>query len=186
MKFLIAGLGNIGTEYELTRHNIGFMAADFLTEGTGAVFSLQRLASKAEFRHKGRILHVIKPSTYMNLSGKALLYWKNTLEIPLEQVLVLTDDVALPLGSLRMRAKGSDGGHNGLRSISESFGSTGFPRLRMGIGDRFHKGGQVDYVLGKFDREEVEQLPEILSRTKEMVLSFCTQGIARTMSQFNG
>jgi peptidyl-tRNA hydrolase, PTH1 family len=186
MKFLIAGLGNIGAEYELTRHNIGFMAADFLADGTGAVFSLQRLAYKTEFRHKGRILHVIKPSTYMNLSGKALLYWKNALDIPLEQVLVITDDVALPLGTLRMRAKGSDGGHNGLRSIAESFGSTDYPRLRMGIGDRFHKGGQVDYVLGKFGGEEMECLPEMLARTKEMVLSFCTQGITRTMSQFNG
>lgn len=186
MKYLIAGLGNPGAEYELTRHNIGFLAADRLIQGSAGVFRLERLAQRAEFRYKGRIVHVIKPSTYMNLSGKALQYWIRTLDLPLANVLVVADDVALPFGKLRMRASGSDGGHNGHRSIAEVLGSAAYPRLRMGIGDEYHKNGQVNYVLGRFTEEEMTHLPEILNRARDMILSYCTSGIQHTMNQYNG
>ncbi|MEM9674968.1 MAG: aminoacyl-tRNA hydrolase [Bacteroidota bacterium] len=186
MKYLIVGLGNPGPKYELTRHNIGFLTLDRLAEQKGETFEVSRLAEVASVKHKGRTLYLIKPTTFMNLSGKAVNYWLQELKIPKENLLVLTDDIALPFGTLRMRAKGSSAGHNGLKNIEQLTGGQNYPRLRMGVGDDFHKGQQVDYVLSQFPREELDQLPEIMDRASEMVLAFCTIGIAHTMSQYNG
>jgi PTH1 family peptidyl-tRNA hydrolase len=185
MKYLIAGLGNIGPEYELTRHNIGFLVLDQLADQQNVTFSLDRLAEKAEFKHKGRSLHLIKPTTYMNLSGKAITYWLQELKIPKENLLVIVDDLALPFGSLRLRTKGSSAGHNGLKNIEALLPGQEYARLRFGIGNEFGKGQQVDYVLSNFSREELDQLPPIMQKANEMVLSFCTIGAAHTMSQFN-
>ncbi len=185
MKYLIVGLGNIGPEYELTRHNIGFLVLDRLAEQFKAAFSLERHAFKTEIKHKGRSLHLIKPTTYMNLSGKAVAYWMNELKIPKENLLVIVDDLALPFGTLRMRAKGSAAGHNGLKNIEALCGGQDYPRLRFGIGNDFGKGQQVDFVLSNFSSEEFKELPLVMDRANEMVLSFCTAGIANTMSQFN-
>lgn len=185
MKFLIVGLGNIGPEYELTRHNIGFLTLDRLADKKGANFEPGRLASKCDIKHRGRTLHLIKPSTYMNLSGKAVNYWMKELKVGIENTLIVTDDIALPFESLRMRAKGSDGGHNGLKNIAEVLGTTQYSRLRMGIGSEFSKGSQVDYVLSNFEQAEIKLLPGIMDRASDMILSFCSIGISRTMSQFN-
>lgn len=185
MKYLIAGLGNIGPEYALTRHNVGFMTLDRLAAQHGLKFDIGRLAYGAELRYKGRTLYLIKPTTYMNLSGKAVGYWLKTLQIPTENLLVVTDDIALPFGKLRMKGKGSHGGHNGLRNIQETFGSDTYARLRFGVGDDFPKGRQVDYVLGEFEGADLAALPERLDRAGEMVLSFCTIGLQLTMNNFN-
>lgn len=185
MKYLIAGLGNIGAEYELTRHNAGFLVLDRLADLHKAAFSLERHAYKAEVKHKGRSIHLIKPTTYMNLSGKAVAYWMNELKIPKENLLVIVDDLALPFGSLRMRGKGSSAGHNGLKSIEELCGGQDYPRLRFGIGSDFGKGQQVDFVLSRFSKQEFSDLTPLLDKSSEMILSFCTAGIALTMSQFN-
>lgn len=185
MKYLIVGLGNIGPEYELTRHNIGFLTIDRLADQYDAKWESGRLAFKSEFKYKGRTIHLIKPTTYMNLSGKAVNYWMKELSIPKENILVLVDEVAIPFGKLRMRAKGSAAGHNGLKNIEALTGGQDYPRLRMGIGDDFPKGRQVDYVLGKFKQEEFDQLPEIMDKAIDMVLGFCTIGIAQTMTQYN-
>ncbi len=185
MKYLITGLGNIGAEYELTRHNIGFLTLDRLADKEGLTFTSDRQATVAEYKFKGRNLVLIKPTTYMNLSGKAVNYWLQHLKIPNENLLILTDDIALPYGKLRMRKKGSDAGHNGLKNIEQTLGTSVYPRLRMGIGDDFHKGQQIDYVLGKFSQEEFDMLPEIMDRAIEMIKGFCTIGIERTMNQFN-
>lgn len=185
MKYLIAGLGNIGPEYELTRHNVGFLIADQLADQFKADFQSARLADKAEFKFKGRSIHVIKPTTYMNLSGKSIAYWMNDLKIPKENILVLVDDIALPFGSLRMRTKGSAAGHNGLKNIELLLGGQDYSRLRVGIGNEFSKGQQVDFVLSNFSQDEFTQLPDIMKKANEMVLSFCTIGAARTMSLFN-
>jgi PTH1 family peptidyl-tRNA hydrolase len=185
MKYLIAGLGNIGAEYELTRHNIGFLVLDQLADQQKTEFTVDRLAQKAEFKFKGRTIHLIKPSTYMNLSGKAIAYWLNELKIPKENLLVVVDDLALPLGSLRMRTKGSAAGHNGLKNIELLLNGQEYARLRFGIGDAFGKGQQVDFVLGNFKKDEFEKLPLLISEANEMVLSFCTIGADRTMSLFN-
>ncbi len=185
MKYLIAGLGNIGPEYELSRHNIGFLTLDQLADKQGIDFASNRLAYTADFRHKGQQIHLIKPTTYMNLSGKAVNYWMKDLRIPLENVLVITDDIALPYGKLRMRPKGSHGGHNGLRNTEETLGTQEFARLRFGVGSDFGKGRQVDYVLSNFDKGEFAELPLHLDRACEMALSFCTVGIQLTMTQFN-
>ena len=186
MKYLIAGLGNIGAEYELTRHNIGFLVLDQLADQQQADFTASRLADKAEFKYKGRSIHLIKPSTYMNLSGKAIAYWLQALAIPRENLLVILDDVALPFGTLRMRAKGSAAGHNGLKSIEAVLGDQLYARLRFGIGSEYSKGQQVDYVLSNFTQEEFEALPPLMKKTNDMVLSFCTIGAEKTMSLFNG
>jgi peptidyl-tRNA hydrolase, PTH1 family len=186
MKYLIAGLGNIGAEYELTRHNIGFLVLDRLADVHKTSFELTRHAEKAELRFKGKQIHLIKPTTYMNLSGKAISYWLNELKIPKENLLVIVDDIALPFGTLRMRTKGSAAGHNGLKNIEEFLGGQDYSRLRFGVGDDFHKGQQVDYVLSNFNAHEFEQLPPILDKAAEMILAFCTMGPARTMSLFNG
>lgn len=185
MKYLIAGLGNPGPKYELTRHNIGFLTLDRLADVNGVEFKTDRLADVADFKFKGRTLHLIKPNTFMNLSGKAVNYWMQELKISKEQLLVVTDDIALPFGKLRMRAKGSSAGHNGLKNIEELTGGANYPRLRFGVGSDFPKGRQVDYVLSHFPQEELDQLPEIMDRAGEMILSFTTIGIDRTMSQFN-
>jgi peptidyl-tRNA hydrolase, PTH1 family len=185
MKYLIAGLGNIGPEYELTRHNIGFLVVDQLVDLHKTDFETSRLADKAEFRFKGRTVHVIKPNTYMNLSGKAILYWMNELKIPKENLLVIVDEIALPFGSLRMRTKGSSAGHNGLKNIELMLDGQDYSRLRVGIGNEFGKGQQVDYVLSTFTKEEFDKLPGIIKKANEMVLSFCTIGAERTMSLYN-
>lgn len=185
MKFLIIGLGNIGPEYELTRHNIGFLTIDRLADKAGASWKSDRLAFKSEIKHKGRTLHLIKPTTYMNLSGKAVNYWIKELGISKENILVIVDDVAIPFGKLRMRGKGSAAGHNGLKNIEELTGGQDYPRLRMGIGDDFPKGRQVDYVLGRFTQKEFDELPMIMDKANEMIFSFCSIGIAQTMTQFN-
>lgn len=185
MKYLIVGLGNIGPEYELTRHNIGFLTIDRLADQQDCKWESARLAFKSEFKHKGRTVHLIKPTTYMNLSGKAMNYWMKELQIKKENVLVLVDEIALPLGKLRMRQKGSAAGHNGLKNIEELTGGQDYPRLRIGIGDDFPKGRQVDYVLGNFTQKEFDILPEIMDKAIEMILSFSTVGIQLTMTQFN-
>ncbi len=185
MKFLIVGLGNIGPEYELTRHNIGFLTIDRLADKGEVNWKSDRLAFKAEIKHKGRTLHLIKPTTYMNLSGKAVNYWMKELGISKENVLVIVDDVAIPFGKLRMRVKGSAAGHNGLKNIEELLGGQDYPRLRMGIGDNFPKGRQVDYVLGRFTQAEFDELPIMMDKAIDMIFGFCTIGIAQTMTQFN-
>ncbi|HNP08745.1 MAG TPA: aminoacyl-tRNA hydrolase [Cyclobacteriaceae bacterium] len=185
MKYLVAGLGNIGVEYELTRHNIGFLILDRIADNKGIAFSTSRYADKAELKHKGRQIHFIKPNTYMNLSGKAIAYWLQELKIPKENLLVVVDDLALPFGTLRMRAKGSAAGHNGLTNIEQLTGGQDYPRLRFGVGNDFGKGQQVNYVLSNFNSEELETLPSLMDKAEEMILSFCTIGIERTMSLFN-
>ena len=185
MKFLIAGLGNIGPEYELTRHNVGFLVIDQLADKLGTDFVSSRYAAKAEAKYKGKVLHLIKPSTYMNLSGKSIQYWMNDLKVPKENLLVIVDDLALPFGSLRLRPQGSAAGHNGLKNIELLLNGQDYPRLRFGIGDNFSKGNQVDFVLSTFTQEEMNELPDKMNKAVEMILSFCTTGIARTMSQYN-
>lgn len=185
MKYLIAGLGNIGDEYANTRHNIGFIAADALALSLKTNFNTVRLAEIAKGSIKGRQVNIIKPSTYMNLSGKAIRYWINKLEIPVENILIIVDDIALPLGTVRLRAKGSDGGHNGLISIIENLGTTDFARLRVGIGADFAKGYQVDYVLSRWTKEEEEVLLPEIDRIVELVKSFVLAGIGRTMNLYN-
>lgn len=185
MKYLVVGLGNPGPEYELTRHNIGFLVLDQLAGQFDKTFMPGRLASKTEIKHKGRTIHIIKPSTYMNLSGKAVNYWMKELKIPRENLLIVVDDIALPFGALRMRAKGSDAGHNGLKDIQMVLGGANYPRLKFGIDDNFGKGQQVNYVLSQFSSEEIVQLPDIFKRSTDMILSFCTIGIQRTMNQYN-
>lgn len=185
MKYLIAGLGNIGPEYEITRHNIGFLTLDRLAEQKELSFATERLAMTANFSHKARQIYLIKPTTYMNLSGKAVNYWLQELKIPKENLLVVVDDIALPFGNLRLRAKGSAAGHNGLKSIEQMTGGSNYARLKFGVGDDFHKGHQVDYVLSPFKQEEFEHLPEKMDKAIEMILSYCTIGTARTMNMFN-
>jgi PTH1 family peptidyl-tRNA hydrolase len=184
-KFLIAGLGNPGIEYADTRHNIGFGVLDFIAHKEECTFVSNRYAHLAEFKFRGKTVFMIKPATYMNLSGKAVHYWKTEENIPLENILVVTDDLALPFGTLRLRAKGSDGGHNGLKSITESLNTSDYCRLRFGIGNTFNKGKQVDYVLGKWTAEELAPMPERLALSYEIVKSFVFSGVARTMNDFN-
>lgn len=185
MKYLVAGLGNIGPEYELTRHNIGFLVVDQLADKFNAAFSTVRLSDKTEVRHKGRSIHLIKPNTYMNLSGKAVQYWMNELKIAQENILVVVDDVALPFGSLRLRSKGSSAGHNGLKNIELMLGNQNYARLRFGIGDEFNKGQQADFVLSPFSQDEFDQINAPIQKAVDMILSFCTIGIEKTMSQYN-
>jgi PTH1 family peptidyl-tRNA hydrolase len=189
-KFLIVGLGNIGDEYVHTRHNIGFDVADALLVALGKeedkkIFSDRRLALVSYARFKGRQLVIIKPTTFMNLSGKAVNYWLAQEKIDRENLLVITDDIALPFGKIRIKKSGSDGGHNGLTSIIETLGTEEFPRLRFGIGGEFPKGKQVDYVLGKWNEEERKMLAERISSAVDAVKNFMTIGIEKTMTQFN-
>jgi len=186
MKYLIAGLGNIGPEYELTRHNIGFLVLDQLADAHKANFTTARLADKAEFKFKGKSIHLIKPNTFMNLSGKAIAYWLQELKIPKENLLVVVDDLALPFGSLRMRTKGSAAGHNGLKNINEVLQTQNYARLRFGISADFAAGRQVDYVLGTWNEEEAEKLTERIETFSKAALSFVFAGLNNTMSAFNG
>lgn len=185
MKYLIVGLGNIGPEYELTRHNIGFLILDRLADQKKVQFEISKLASIAEVKHNGRALHLIKPTTYMNLSGKAVNHYLQVHKIPKENMLVITDDVALPFGKIRLKTKGSAGGHNGLKNIEQLTGGQNYPRLRFGIGDDYHKGQQVDYVLSNFTQEEMHELVPLMDKCVEAVYAFCTIGIERAMNHFN-
>jgi PTH1 family peptidyl-tRNA hydrolase len=185
MKYLIVGLGNVGPEYVLTRHNVGFLTLDRMAIDHGLSFKLERHAYVTELKHKGHSLTLIKPTTYMNLSGKAMGYWMTHLKIPLENVLVLVDDLALPLGKLRMKEKGSAAGHNGLKNIQQLLGNDNYQRLRIGIGDDFPKGRQVDWVLGKFSEDELIVLSPKIDKAIEMIFSFCNIGITRTMNLYN-
>ncbi len=185
MKYLIVGLGNIGSEYEGTRHNCGFMVVDTLAKACGATWSLERHAYRCEVRYKGRVLILIKPTTYMNLSGKAVKYWMGAEKIAIENVLVVVDDLALPVGTLRMKKQGSGGGHNGLTNIEEALSSNNYCRLRMGIGNNFSRGRQIDYVLGCFNSEERSLLEPKIEQAVEMIQCFATQGADRTMNLYN-
>ena len=185
MKYLIACLGNIGVEYDDTRHNIGFKVADKLAHDLEVKFTTSRLAQIAEAKIKGRNVLIIKPTTYMNLSGKAVQYYIRQEKIELENVLVVCDDIALPLGTLRLKKQGSDGGHNGLANIIEMLGSNAFCRLRFGIGNDYAKGHQVDFVLGKWKNDEQPIVDERIDIAAEMVKSFVLQGPDRTMNAFN-
>lgn len=185
MKYLIVGLGNIGPEYLLTRHNVGFMVVDRLASSFEVKFSMERLAYHTEIKHKGKQIHLIKPTTYMNLSGKAVNYWMKELKIEKDNVLIITDDIALPFGKLRTKPKGSHGGHNGLRNIEEVLASPQYARLRFGVGDDFGKGRQVEYVLGQFEPKQLDELPEHLQRAADISISFCLQGLDKTMNAFN-
>lgn len=185
MKYLIVGLGNIGSEYANTRHNIGFMVLDALAEASNTVFTSMRYGSIAEVKVKGRTLVLLKPSTYMNLSGKAVSFWMQKEHIPVENVFIVVDDIALPLGSIRIRAKGSDGGHNGLKHINETLQTQTYARLRFGIGNEFPQGHQVDFVLGEWEPEEKRALPEFIDKAIEAIKSFATIGLERTMNSCN-
>lgn len=185
-KYLIVGLGNIGAEYVNTRHNIGFKIVDFLARKEGLDFQTVKLGSLAEYKFKGRSFLLLKPNTYMNLSGKAIQYWLEKEKIPLENLLVITDDLNLSFGTIRIRKKGSDGGHNGLKSIQATLNTTDYTRFRFGISDEFKKGKQVDYVLGEWNAAENEALPERLELASEIIKSFGTAGLENTMTSFNG
>ncbi|RYG50427.1 MAG: aminoacyl-tRNA hydrolase [Chitinophagaceae bacterium] len=185
-KYLIAGLGNIGAEYVNTRHNIGFKVLDFLARKEGVQFETSKLGHVAELSFKGRKFILLKPNTYMNLSGKAVQYWMQKENIPLENLLVVTDDLNLPFGTIRIKPKGSDGGHNGLKNISLVLNTTNYTRFRFGISDEFKKGQQVDYVLGEWSLEEEEKLLERIEKSIEAIKSFGTAGLENTMTGFNG
>ena len=185
MKYLIVGLGNIGREYEGTRHNIGFTVLDAFSKASKTSFQDKRYGFVAETSVRGRKLILLKPSTYMNLSGNAVRYWMQQEKIPLENVLVIVDDLALPVGALRLKGQGSDGGHNGLKHIAATLGTTSYTRLRFGIGSDFGKGHQVDFVLGSFDSDEQKIIEQQLETTNEIIKSFCFAGLARTMNMFN-
>lgn len=185
-KFLFVGLGNIGPEYADTRHNIGFMALDHLAATKEFSFETKKLGDLGSFRLKGRQVLALKPSTYMNRSGKALRYWMESEKIPLQNVLVITDDINLPFGTLRLKAKGSDGGHNGLKDIQQVLGTTQYHRLRFGVGSDFPQGGQVSYVLSPWDEAEMKELKPRLDRVAEMLESFVFAGPKQTMNAFNG
>jgi PTH1 family peptidyl-tRNA hydrolase len=185
-KFLIVGLGNIGAEYVNTRHNIGFKILDHLARKEGLDFQTVKLGALAEYKFKGRIYYLLKPNTYMNLSGKAIKFWMDKEHIPLENLLVITDDLNLPFGTIRIRTKGSDGGHNGLKNTQLILNTTVYPRFRFGISGEFKKGQQVDYVLGNWDEAEKENLPQRLDVAAAIIQSFGTAGLENTMTTYNG
>ena len=185
MKYLIVGLGNIGSEYDGTRHNIGFRVLDALAKASNLVFEDKRYGFVTSLSLKGQQLILLKPSTYMNLSGNAVRYWMNKENIPVERLLIVVDDLALPFGALRMKPSGSDAGHNGLKHIASVLGTQAYPRLRFGIGNDFPKGGQVDFVLGQFTEKDLKTMDERVELACEMIKSFCLAGINITMNQFN-
>jgi PTH1 family peptidyl-tRNA hydrolase len=185
MKYLIVGLGNIGSEYENTRHNIGFMILDALAKASNISFSDKRYGFVAELKHASRTLILLKPNTFMNLSGRSVHYWMQKEKIPLENVLILVDDLALPVGKIRLRPKGGDAGHNGLKSIQQILCTSDYGRLRFGIGDDFPRGHQIDHVLGRWTREEEELIYSKLDRCFEIIKSFATIGMELTMTKFN-
>jgi len=185
-KFLIVGLGNIGPKYENTRHNIGFKILDEIAREKEVSFETQKLGDVASFKFKGRTFVLLKPSTYMNLSGKAVNYWMQKEKINLENLLVVTDDLNLSFGTLRLKTKGSDGGHNGLKDIQAQLNTTKYNRFRFGISDEFAKGQQIDYVLGEWEGDELKKMPERLKTSAELILSFGTAGVSNTMNSYNG
>jgi PTH1 family peptidyl-tRNA hydrolase len=185
MKYLIAGLGNIGYEYEDTRHNIGFRILDALAKASNVVFADKRYGFTAEMKLKNKQLLLLKPSTYMNLSGNAVRYWLQKENIPLENLLVVVDDLALPFGTLRLKPKGSDAGHNGLNHIETTLGTQQYSRLRFGISNNFEQGRQMNYVLGAFTEEEEKLLPERIELATEIIKSFCLAGVDNAMNQYN-
>ena len=185
MKYLIVGLGNIGVEYQGTRHNIGFTILDALAKASNIIFTTQRYGDVAEMRLKNQQLLLLKPSTYMNLSGDAVRYWKQKEQLDNDHILIIVDDIALPFGAIRMRGKGSDGGHNGLKSISSLLGTNGYARLRFGVGNDFPQGMQVDYVLGYPTAEELAVLPERVNVAIEATKAFCLSGLSFAMTHYN-
>jgi len=186
MKYLVVGLGNPGSQYDHTRHNVGFDVLNKLASETDAPFKVDRLCEKTEVKYKGRTLILIKPTTYMNLSGKAVQYWLQKEKIPIERLLIISDDLALPFGKLRLKSKGSDGGHNGLKDIQYVLQTKAYCRLRFGIGSEYSKGQQSNFVLGKWSSEELEKLEERLDVCIEFIKSFATIGVNLTMSALNG
>lgn len=185
MKFLLVGLGNIGAKYDNTRHNIGFEIVDKIAAQYNAEWKSENLGSVAKFKHRGRSYVLLKPSTYMNLSGKSVRYWMQKEKIEKPNILVILDDLNLDFGGQRMRGKGSDGGHNGLKDIDQTTGGNNYARLRVGIGDTFSRGKQVNFVLGEWDKKEQKQLPEIIDFAAEAAVSFGAIGLAHTMSKYN-
>ena len=185
MKYLIVGLGNIGQEYQDTRHNIGFTILDAFARASNVFFEDNRYGFVTEVKLKGRTLILLKPSTFMNLSGNALRYWMQKEKIEIENVLVVVDDLALPFGTLRLKPNGSDAGHNGLKNIQEILGHNNYARLRFGLGNDFPKGYQVEYVLSKWDEEQLKLLPERVEKGVEIIKSFCLAGMQNTMNQYN-
>ncbi len=185
MKYLIVGLGNIGDEYAHTRHNIGFDVVDELAAELEGKWKAATLGSIAEVKHKGRILVLLKPNTYMNLSGKAVNYWLQKEKIPIERLLVIVDELQLDLGTIRLRGKGTDGGHNGLKDIQAQLNTPGYPRLRIGIGKNFHPGGQVNFVLGQWTSEELKLVPDVLKAGADGIKTFVAIGLKRGMEQLN-
>ncbi len=185
MKYLIVGLGNMGAEYDNTRHNVGFDVVDYLARKYEVSFKQEQHGDLAEFKFKGRTFVLLKPSTFMNLSGKAVRFWGQKKKILPENLLVVVDDLNLPYGKMRLRSKGNDGGHNGLKSINEVLNTSGYSRLRIGIGNSFSQGRQVDFVLGEWSAEEQEGLEEILKKASEAVIAYGTIGVSRAMTQYN-
>ena len=185
-KFLIIGLGNIGDKYTDTRHNIGFKILDEVADEHSVSFQTEKLGDITNFRFKGRTFILLKPSTYMNLSGKAVKYWMQKEKIGIENILVVTDDLNIDFGTIRLKAKGSDGGHNGLKDIQEKLNSQQYARFRFGVGGNYSKGRQVDFVLGEWNKEETSQLIERLPTSAKIITSFGTAGLAKTMNAFNG
>ena len=185
-KFLIVGLGNIGSQYENTRHNIGFKILDYLTQKNNVTFESNKLGTIAQYKFKGRIFYLLKPSTFMNLSGKSVKYWLTKENIPLENLMVICDDINLPFGTIRIKTGGSDGGHNGLKSVFEILQTKQYNRFRFGIGAEFSEGRQSDYVLGEWTEDELKLLTERLDKSIQVITSFGTAGINNTMNTFNG
>ncbi len=185
MKYLIVGLGNIGDEYRLTRHNIGFMILDAFAQASNISFTTERYGDVAHLRLKNKQLTLLKPSTFMNLSGNAVRYWKEREKIELDHILVVVDDLALPFGAIRLKPAGSDAGHNGLKNIAEMLGTQAYPRLRFGIGNDFQRGCQIDYVLGQFPQEQLEQLPPRIDVAVDAIKTFCLAGLQTAACQFN-
>jgi len=185
-KFLIVGLGNIGSEYENTRHNIGFKVVDFLAASQNTQFETARLGAVAQYSIKGRNVILLKPRTYMNLSGKAVKYWLDKEKIPLEKFMAVTDDLNLPFGTFRIKTKGSDGGHNGLKDIQTQLNTTQYNRFRWGISNQFNPGSQVQYVLGEWSEEELQKLPERLKTASQAINTFVLAGITQAMNSYNG
>lgn len=184
-KFLVVGLGNIGNEYAGTRHNIGFDVVEVLANQLQIKFSLEKLAMYGYSTFKGKQIHIIKPTTYMNLSGKAVKYWADYLKIDLENIIVVVDDLALPFGTLRLKSKGSDAGHNGLKSLQAELLTQNYPRLKFGIGNNYPKGRQVNYVLGKWNAEENKHLEDRILLACEIITAFCVAGINNAMNTYN-
>ena len=185
MKFLIVGLGNPGSEYHKTRHNVGFDVLDKIAEEKGEAFELKKHGFVSLVKHKGKSIYLLKPSTFMNLSGKAVRYWMNELKIPLENILIVVDDLALPVAKLRLKPKGSDAGHNGLKSIQELLGTAAYARLKFGIGNDFKRGQQADFVLGLFSENERIDIELAIDQAVKVIYSFALAGVQKTMNQYN-